>query len=97
MDEKRLYDVLDGIREDIGNIKIVQVVHTEQLSEHMRRTALLETALEKHEDSLREHEADDIEALNKIDKKLAEMSGIKTTLWLVGSILGILVALSKIL
>ena len=96
MDEKKLYSKLDKIGSDIVDMKVIQAVHTEQMTEHMRRTSLLETAQAAHEQ-------EDHEALETIDKKLEPMDdflnslkGIKYLIWFVGVVLGIILALSKL-
>lgn len=83
MDEKRLHEKLDKIGEDIHNIKIVQVIHTEQLSEHMRRTELLEKSLELHEkhDSAEHKEFE--KKLEPMDEFIKSIKGIKHLLWFI--------------
>ena len=89
-DDKRLHDKLDKICVDISNIKVTQAVHTEQLTEHMRRTAILEEKLDKHE-------LEDEQALKDINESLAPIKGLKWSLWFIGAVLGVLAALSKLL
>ena len=97
MDDDRVYSELKSIGKDISVIKMTQGIHTSQLTEHMRRTALLEEAQELHEKA-------DLDALDAIDKKLEPMDeflkgikGIKYLIWALGAVLGIAIAVSKLL
>lgn len=97
MDERKLHEKLDKIVDNVGEIKVTQAIHTEQLKEHMRRTDLLEKKQDRHEENTKEEFERIEEEIKPVTEHVHNLKGIKKLLLTLTAIVGLLAALGKLL
>lgn len=77
---------LDKMDSTLDSIQILQAVHTEQLTEHMRRSDLLERRIEQVD-----------EELKPVEKHVTMVNGVVKFIGIVGTISAIILAIKELL